>query len=79
MACGCPVVAANTGALPEIAADAATYCDPLSPDSIGAAIRSLVCDQDRRSSQSAKGIRRAAEFTWERTARDTLEVFRQLA
>jgi glycosyltransferase involved in cell wall biosynthesis len=79
MACGCPVVASNTGALPEIAGDAATYCDPLSPDDIGRAIWTVVSDPELQSSYAAKGVQRAGEFTWERTARETLEVFRQLA
>ena len=79
MACGCPVIASNTGALPEIAGDAALFCDPLSPEDIGHAIQKLVFDSSLRATYGAKGIARAREFTWERAARETLAVFRQLA
>jgi glycosyltransferase involved in cell wall biosynthesis len=79
MACGCPVVASNTGALPEIARDAALFCDPRSPDDIGGTIRKLVGDPALRATYRAKGMARAREFTWERTARNTLQVFRELA
>jgi glycosyltransferase involved in cell wall biosynthesis len=79
MACGCPVVAANTGALPEIAGNAAVFCDPYDPEDIGRAIRELLLDPERRATCRARGLSRASEFTWERTARRTLEVFEQLA
>jgi glycosyltransferase involved in cell wall biosynthesis len=72
MACGCPVVASRTGALPEVAGDAALFCDPQDPASIAEAILRLATDPALRQVVAAKGKARAAEFTWERCARETL-------
>jgi glycosyltransferase involved in cell wall biosynthesis len=63
MACGVPVVAANAGALPETCGDAARYADPFDPDDIAAQVLQAIGDD----ALGAKGRRRAAEFTWERT------------
>lgn len=72
MACGCPVVASRTGALPEIGGDAALYCDPLDPQSIAEPILRLATDPGLRREMAAKGLARAAGFTWERCAEATL-------
>jgi glycosyltransferase involved in cell wall biosynthesis len=74
MACGCPVVASRTGALPEIAGDAAVYCDPYDPASIGDAIRDLVSDDALRQQYAERALQRAKLFTWDNCARQTLEV-----
>jgi glycosyltransferase involved in cell wall biosynthesis len=73
MACGCPVVASNRSSLPEIAGDAALLVDPLDPAAMCDAIsRTFVSDQ--RSALITAGLRRAREFTWQKTARETLTV-----
>ena len=64
MASGTPVVAANRGALPETAGDAALVVEP--DDFAEAALEAL--DDERLI---AAGLERAARFTWERTARET--------
>jgi glycosyltransferase involved in cell wall biosynthesis len=74
MACGCPVVASRTGALPEIGGDAVVYCDPYDPASIADAIRSLVTDDAMRQQYAARALQRAKLFTWDKCARQTLEV-----
>jgi glycosyltransferase involved in cell wall biosynthesis len=74
MACGCPVVASNAGALPEIGGDAVVYCDPYDPVSIGDAIRRLVTDEAMRQQYAARAFQRAKLFTWDKCARQTLEV-----
>jgi glycosyltransferase involved in cell wall biosynthesis len=68
MACGAPVVAARAGALPEACADAALYADPRDPDDIAAAVERALEPQTADRLRAA-GLRRAAAFTWERTAR----------
>jgi len=65
MACGTPVVAARAGALPETCAEAVLYADPHDPGEIADAIERAMDDPALREA----GPRRAAEFTWERTAR----------
>jgi glycosyltransferase involved in cell wall biosynthesis len=66
MACGVPVVAANAGALPETCGDAARYADPHDPDDIAEQVEQAIRDHALRQA----GPRRAAQFTWERTARE---------
>jgi glycosyltransferase involved in cell wall biosynthesis len=74
MACGCPVVASKTGALPEIGGDAAVYCNPYDPASIADAIRGLVTDDALRQQYAARAQQRAKLFSWDKCARRTLEV-----
>jgi glycosyltransferase involved in cell wall biosynthesis len=76
MACGTPVIAADRGALPEITGGCALEVDPESPRAIGAAIRRLVRDDDLRRELGQRGRERAHAFSWERTARATLAVYR---
>jgi glycosyltransferase involved in cell wall biosynthesis len=73
MACGVPVVCSNIEPLPEIAGDAAYFIDPYNPASISEGINKVISDQDVRRELIEKGLRRAATFTWENTARETLE------
>lgn len=75
MACGCPVVTSDRSAMPETAGGAAYLADPNDPASIGAAIlRACDSGEDLR----ARGLARAAQFTWAQTARETLEVYREV-
>lgn len=70
MACGAPVVAANTSSLPEVVGDAAILVDPLDEAAIAAGLTAVVASEDERRRLTALGIARAAEFTWDRTARE---------
>ena len=76
MASGTPVVAAHTGALPEITGGAAVLVDPLHPAAIADGIIRCV---DERAELSAAGLARAKEFTWERCAAETAAVYKELA
>jgi glycosyltransferase involved in cell wall biosynthesis len=78
MACGCPVVASKTGALPEIAGDAAVFCDPYDPASIGEAIRCLASNETMRRDYAGRALARAKLFNWERCAQQTLAVLQEL-
>jgi glycosyltransferase involved in cell wall biosynthesis len=78
MACGCPVVAANTGANPEITAGAALLFDPQSPLELSQALLRVTCEPDIHRQLVDRGLIRAREFTWDRAARATLDVFREL-
>jgi glycosyltransferase involved in cell wall biosynthesis len=68
MAAGAPVVAADAGALPETCGGAARLAPP-DGDAFAAALTGLLADEDERARLRAAGLRRAAAFTWERTAR----------
>jgi len=66
MASGCPVAAANAGAIPEVCGDAAVLFDPTDVEAIAAGILEV---DERRDELSTRGIARAAGFTWDETAR----------
>jgi glycosyltransferase involved in cell wall biosynthesis len=76
MAAGAPVVAANTGALPEITGGAAILVDPLHAAAIADGIIRCI---DERANLSAAGLARAKEFTWKRCAAETAAVYKELA
>ncbi len=76
MQCGAPVIASRIPSLSEVAGDAALFVDPHSVEDISAGIVKLVNDDEARKRLSHAGLKRAAEFSWERTAQMTLEVYR---
>ncbi|HDH57098.1 MAG TPA: glycosyltransferase family 1 protein, partial [Bacteroidetes bacterium] len=78
MASGIPVAVSNRGSLPEIASDAALVFDPGDAESFRHALEKILTDQDLRRSLMEKGLRRAQEFTWERTALMTLQTYREI-
>ncbi len=75
MACGAPVITSRIPALEETTGGAAILVEPTSVEAFAGAISDLLDRDDLRSRLSALGRSRAAEFTWERTARLTLEVY----
>ena len=77
MACGTPVVAARSGALPEVLGDAGVFADPESPADFAEACRRVLTDPGLRGRLRQGGMRRAKEFSWERAARQTLAVYRE--
>ena len=79
MACGVPVLTSNTSALPEVTNGAAVLVNPASVSSIAEGMATLAKDRQLRDKLVAAGIRRAAEFSWKRCARETLEVYRRMA
>lgn len=74
MACGCPPVVSRTGALPEIAGEAGLTVDPFDPAAMADALEKVWTDAVLRQDLTARALNRAREFTWERCARETLEV-----
>jgi glycosyltransferase involved in cell wall biosynthesis len=78
MACGCPIVTANTCAPPEVLDGAGLLVDPLSVEDIAAGIRTVLSDGPLRSAMIARGIARAKAFSWDRCARQVLAVFDSL-
>ena len=78
MNCGCPIGASLTSSLPEVAGNAALYFDPLDKDSILSVAETLVSNQTIRASLIQKGFLRAREFSWQKTARLTHDVYSKL-
>jgi alpha-1,3-rhamnosyl/mannosyltransferase len=76
-AAGLPVVTSNTTSLPEVAGDAALLVDPENTGEIADAMRQMATDDALRSDLRARGRARAKQFTWDRTARQTIEVYRK--
>ena len=79
MACGTPVIASRASALPEIAGDAALYAPPDDALAWAAALRRAVDDIALRERLREEGLRRAAMFNWDESARRHLELFRTVA
>ena len=76
MACGCPVLAARAGALPEVCGDAAILLDPDDPGAWREALAALAAEPARRARLVGAGLARAGTFTWGRTAQGLLELYR---
>lgn len=76
MACGAPVITSNVASLPEAAGDAAVLIDPTQPEMLAAAMAHLAANRARRDALQALGYRQAALFTWEKSARATVQVYR---
>ncbi len=79
MACGAPVVTSSTSSLPEVAGDAALLVDPDDIDGLADAWWSIVSEADRAANLQNRGFARAKAFTWEKTARQTLEIYHEAA
>jgi len=75
MACGVPVLTSSTSALQEIAGGYAYLVDPMDVDAIARGIADLATDPNRRGEFAELGLRRAADFSWEHAAEQTLRVY----
>ncbi|MBK8051592.1 MAG: glycosyltransferase family 4 protein [Anaerolineales bacterium] len=75
MACGAPVVSSNTSSLPEVTGDAGLQVPPDHPPLLAAALELVLTQPVLRTTLQTAGLDRAAEFTWERTARITCKVY----
>jgi len=78
MACGTPVISAKISAMPEILGDAAMYFDPYSVEDIEKAMEKLFADKKLREQLSKKGIEQAKKYDWKTTAKETLEVYKNI-
>lgn len=78
MAAGTPVITSNNTSLPEVAGDAALLIDPLDVTAISDAMLQIVEDELLVSELKIKGGARARQFTWERCAEETIEVYKNV-
>src|SRR5262249_35071587 len=79
MACGAPVVVADSSSMPEVVGDAALRVPPDDVSGWAAALWRLLADGALRAELRRRGIERAGQFSYERVARETLDVYQQVA
>jgi glycosyltransferase involved in cell wall biosynthesis len=75
MACGTPVITSNAGSLPEVVGDAALLVNPENVEDIASAIETVLTNKKLRKELIKKGFERVKTFSWEKTAKETLEVY----
>lgn len=78
MACGCPVISSNASSLPEVVGEAALLANPSDAGEFLDQLVRVLTDQRLRQSLREKGLERAAWFSWEGMARETVRVYQQL-
>jgi glycosyltransferase involved in cell wall biosynthesis len=78
MACGLPAAVSGVSALPEIGRDAALYFEPENPDDIAEKVAMIIKNDGLRQALKDKGKKRALDFSWKRTAAETLDFYRSL-
>ncbi|MGB7630065.1 MAG: glycosyltransferase family 1 protein [Candidatus Deferrimicrobium sp.] len=78
MACGTPVVASNSTSLPEVVGSAGVLVDPLDTEDIARGMFEVLADKDLKAALVKRGIERSREFSWSRTARQTLGLYEEL-
>jgi alpha-1,3-rhamnosyl/mannosyltransferase len=78
MACGSPVACSDVSSLPEVTGDAALCFDPTDVEAIAGALHQILTDSRLRADLRSRGLDRAARFSWERTARETLDLYRSV-
>ncbi len=78
MASGVPVVCSNASTLPEVAGDAAAMCEAQDVNTLSQLIAAGLEDEEWRSAAKVKGQLRAADFSWQRCARETVAVYREV-
>jgi glycosyltransferase involved in cell wall biosynthesis len=76
MRCGVPIISADTSCLPEIAGDAAIYCDPFSTSDIAKKMNELAKDETLHSSLSKNAISRSGHFSWDRAAEEVWDLLK---
>jgi glycosyltransferase involved in cell wall biosynthesis len=77
MACGTPAITSNLSSLPEVTGDAAILINPYKTSEITAAMQQIAEDREMRSQLSLLGLKRAKQFSWEKTGLATVEVLKQ--
>jgi glycosyltransferase involved in cell wall biosynthesis len=78
MACGTPVVSSSASSLPEVGGDAALYADPRDSRTFADQVARVLSDSELRRRMTEAGLRRARQFSWRRTAEETLAVYRSV-
>ena len=77
MACGLPVVCSNVASLPEVVGDTAILVEKAAPETLADALKRVLGDEALAHDLRRRGLDRAADFTWDKAARQTLDVYRR--
>jgi len=75
MSCGCPVITSDRGSLPEVAGAGAQCFDPYNVDAMAGALLALLRNPHELEQRKAAALQRAADFSWDKTALDTISVY----
>jgi len=78
MACGTPIITSNISSMPEVAGNAAILVDPYDISALAKAMQQIMTNGKLRERLRMKGFQRAKKFSWERCARETLNIFNTL-
>lgn len=78
MASGCPLIASNRPAVPEIVGNGGVLIDPLDVDSLALQMETVLKDENLRAELIKKGIKRALTFTWEKCAKETYQIYKEV-
>jgi glycosyltransferase involved in cell wall biosynthesis len=78
MKCGVPVISSNNSSLPEIVGKAGIIVDPSKPDELCRAMKEMIESPELREKLISKGIERASEFSWKKTAVSFLDLVREV-
>ena len=79
MACGTPTIASNVTSIPEILGDSALYINPNDVDDLSEKLLNIIEDEHLYSKMYFKGIKCATQYSWKRTAIETIEILRKIA
>ena len=79
MACGIPVIASNRSSLPEVVGEGGILVEPTDVEALAEAMGTLLVDDALRAELRRKALAQAAKFSWEKTALETLAVYRRVA
>lgn len=78
ISCGTPVIASSSASLPEILGEGATLIDPDDVNGFAKAMKDVLTNDGLRKQMSKKGIEQSKKFSWEKTAEETLSVYKEL-
>ncbi|MBC8059045.1 MAG: glycosyltransferase family 4 protein [Clostridiaceae bacterium] len=76
MSCGVPVITSNLTSIPEVVGEAGILIDPYDEEALSKALLKVLCDLKLQSSLGLKGIERAKNYNWKKTAEETLKVYK---
>ena len=79
MSCGTPVVSSKASSLPEVGGEVSVYFDPENLKQFTSTVKEVLQDKSLQTRLSELGLKRASQFSWERTAREVSKVYEEVA